>query len=60
MIKFVAAFIVTVVVAWFCSVHIASSHLTAFVVPNTTFPISYLCLGFFGFFLCFHHMLRKN
>jgi hypothetical protein len=60
MIKFIASFIVTVVVAWFCSVHITSSHLTAFVVPNTTFPVTYLAVFFLGFLLCFNHILRKS
>lgn len=60
MIKFIAAFIVTVVVAWFVSNHVEMSHHIAFVVPNTTFPVTYLALGFVGFFLCFHHMLRRS
>jgi hypothetical protein len=60
MIKFISAFIVTIVVAWFCSVHIASSHFTAFVIPSTTFPVTYLAVGFVAFFLMFHHMLRSK
>lgn len=60
MIKFAAAFIVTVVVAWFISTHLTMSHNTAFIFPSTTFPVTYLAVFFVGFLLCFNHMLHSK
>jgi uncharacterized protein (DUF2062 family) len=60
MIKFMAAFVVTVVVSWFVSSHLTIAHQTAFIFPSTTFPVTYLALFFLGFLLCFNHILRKS
>lgn len=60
MLKFICSLIVTVVVAWFVSVHCDMSHAIAFIIPSTTFPVTYLMVGFFVFFFGLNHMLRSK